>query len=281
MNLDNEKSSKGKFFGYLICTDCDGTLTYDIGKVSEKNVRAIKYFQSEGGLFTLATGRFPNHLEMFKGQFEINAPMASFNGTLLYDTKNNKPLKTWTVSSKKCLNMIKYILEKYDIWELWINGVTSEGEFTGVGYKPSEHKKGDGSIDETFNEMPFEIFKIVVMQPENLTYIIQKNLKEKFGQEFRFDTSWANGLEIQSIDSGKGVAVKYMKENVCKNVHTTIGIGDYENDLSLLESSDIGYAVDNAIDSVKEAADRITVANTNDAIAAIIEELENNIDAKQ
>ena len=150
-----------------------------------------------------------------------------------------------------------------------------------MGYKPSEHKKGDGSIDETFNEMPFEIFKIVVMQPENLTYIIQKDLKEKFGQEFRFDTSWANGLEIQSIDSGKGVAVKYMKENVCKNVHTTIGIGDYENDLSLLESSDIGYAVDNAIDSVKEAADRITVANTNDAIAAIIEELENNIDAKQ
>lgn len=58
MNLDNEKSGKGKFFGYLICTDCDGTLTYDIGKVSEKNVRAIKYFQSEGGLFTLATGRF-------------------------------------------------------------------------------------------------------------------------------------------------------------------------------------------------------------------------------
>lgn len=37
--------------------------------------------------------------------------------------------------------MIKYILEKYDIWELWINGVTSEGKFTGVGYKPSEHKK--------------------------------------------------------------------------------------------------------------------------------------------
>ena len=66
-----------------------------------------------------------------------------------------------------------------------------------------------------------------------------------------------------------------------QNVHTTIGIGDYENDLSLLESSDIGYAVDNAIDSVKEAADRITVANTNDAIAAIIEELVNNIDAKQ
>ena len=112
MNLDNEKSGKGKFFGYLICTDCDGTLTYDIGKVSEKNVRAIKYFQSEGGLFTLATGRFPNHLEMFKGQFEINAPMASLNGTLLYDTKNNEPIKTWTVSSKKCLNMIKYILEK-------------------------------------------------------------------------------------------------------------------------------------------------------------------------
>lgn len=76
----------GKFTGYLICTDCDGTLTYEPGKVSEENAQAIRYFQQEGGVFTLATGRFPDHAELFQDKIQMNAPMVSLNGTLLYDT---------------------------------------------------------------------------------------------------------------------------------------------------------------------------------------------------
>ena len=37
-----------KFKGYLICTDCDGTLTDNEGKVSDANAEAIKYFEEEG-----------------------------------------------------------------------------------------------------------------------------------------------------------------------------------------------------------------------------------------
>lgn len=65
----------GKFTGYLICTDCDGTLTYEPGKVSEENAQAIRYFQQEGGVFTLATGRFPDHAELFQDKIQMNAPM--------------------------------------------------------------------------------------------------------------------------------------------------------------------------------------------------------------
>ena len=85
----------GKFSGYLICTDCDGTLTYEPGKVSDVNAEAIKYFQNEGGLFTLATGRFPDHAKLFEDRFKINAPMVSVNGAIIYDEKNNKLIEKW------------------------------------------------------------------------------------------------------------------------------------------------------------------------------------------
>ena len=146
-----------------------------------------------------------------------------------------------------------------------------------IGYKPMEHMPGDGSLEEMVGELPEEMFKIVIVQPEEITPEIQKDLREKFGSRFRFDTSWANGLEIQDINSGKGVAVQYMKEHLKMPLHTTIGIGDYENDISLLQCADIGYAVNNALESVKRVADRVTVSNNENAIAAVIKELEQKI----
>ena len=53
----------------------------------------------------------------------------------------------------------------------------------------------------------------------------------------------------------------------------TVAAGDYENDTEMLIAADIGYAVANAVPSVKAAADRITVSASESAIARIIDEL--------
>ena len=50
----------------------------------------------------------------------------------------------------------------------------------------------------------------------------------------------------------------------------TIGIGDNENDLALVKMANVGVAVSNAVDEVKEVADFITVDNNSSAIAAVI-----------
>ncbi len=52
-----------------------------------------------------------------------------------------------------------------------------------------------------------------------------------------------------------------------------MGVGDFGTDISLLRAADTGYAVADAIPEAKAAADRVTVAHTEHAIAAIIEEL--------
>ena len=264
----------GKFDGYLICTDCDGTLTDSDVKISEENAKAIRYFQEEGGLFTLATGRFADHANLFKKQFQINAPMVSLNGTALYDTRNKKLIKSWTMKKEECRELLHYInFNWHQVWEYWLN----YSHHDSVGFKPMDCEPGDKSLDELIDSLPEEMYKIVTIQPKEATIEMQKDLKEKFGDKFRFDTSWPEGLEIQSIESGKGIAVQYMKENFGADIHTTVGIGDYENDISLLECADIGYAVANALPSVKQIADRVTVSNNESAIANIIMELEKEL----
>ena len=279
----------GKFSGYLICTDCDGTLTYEPGKVSEENAEAIRYFQKEGGKFTLATGRFPGHAHEFSDQIKINAPMVALNGTVLYDLENEKILHEWTATKEDYLELFDYIDCNYpEVWECWINYTYQDS----ISFKPGKTPVGDETskkrmeplpdaaavgkeaLEKIFEPLPDGLYKALSFQNTELTQALQKDLKEKFGHKFRFDTSWPEGLEIQPVHSGKGVAVQYMKEQMDYTIHTTIGVGDYENDLTLLECADIGYAVENALDSVKAVADRVTVSNKEHAIAKIIYELE-------
>ncbi len=260
-----------RFKGFLICTDCDGTLTNKEEKISEKNAEAIKYFQSEGGLFTLATGRTPEYIEQFLGIININAPMVSLNGTALYDHHAKKIIKTWTMHKIACLEVLSYIRSHWPMVEEY---TISYSPYESTAYLPREHTVGDESLEKLFFVLPDELYKMLLIQDSDITFSMQRDLKSKFGDKFRFDASWANGLEIQGIDTGKGVAVQYLKDYLNGAVHTTIGVGDYENDITLFRYADISYAVGNAPDYIKKKADRVTVTNNESAIAAIISDLE-------
>ena len=81
------------------------------------------------------------------------------------------------------------------------------------------------------------------------------------------------GLEFINRESDKGGAVRFLKERTGADLLVTVG--DYENDIPMLEEADIGYAVANAIDEVKAAADRVTEwKNSEGAVAEIIGEIE-------
>ncbi len=204
--------------------------------------------------------------------------MVSLNGTLLYDVNNGTMINKWGLPTEQCYELLSYVKESYEkLHDFWVNGVLSDGTFGSISYNLSEHSSEDDSLKKALEEFPCEMLKMVIAGNAEVILKLQADLKEKFGQSFRFDTSWPEGLEIQAIDSGKGVAVEYMKTHLDTDIHTTIGVGDYENDITLLECADIGYAVDNAIDSVKSIADRVTVSNKDHAIAAIINDIERRL----
>lgn len=257
------------FDGYLICSDCDGTLTDREGKLSEENARAIRYFQERGGRFTLATGRFVNHLNQYRQQLQVNAEVVALNGTMLYDLVHKRESASWKMRREGCLEVLRYIQEAaLEVEECWVNCGLEHGY---------EFRPGSDDLDAFAASMPEEWYKIVFVQKEEVTPLLRADLRNRFGHRYRFDSSWPNGLEMQRADSGKGIAVERLKASYEGKVHTVICVGDAENDLSMIEAADIGYAVANAAEEVKRAADRVTVSNEEHAIAHIIYELEQEI----
>ena len=78
-----------KFRNVLIASDFDGTLKNDDGIITADVTDAIKYFMSNGGYFTVCTGRSYKGFHLYSEEY-INAPVLLANGAMAYDYKKNK-----------------------------------------------------------------------------------------------------------------------------------------------------------------------------------------------
>lgn len=249
----------GIYDGYLLFSDIDGTLTVR-GKLSEENLRAIEYFQSEGGRFALATGRTPDYLETFP--FRSNAPTITINGTQIASPDGEILLSL--PMEEDFHDVIRYMMENYPS----ISRVYRRGDVISTDW---ERSRGTDYAPILLEGVPCFKF-VIVCDTEAETLRLMDDLMRRYGDRYEYDRSWSVGLEMHRKNSGKDVCLRRIRE-LLPDVHTVIAVGDYENDTTMLRAADIGCAVANALPSVKEAADRVIVSNEEHAIAYIIHEL--------
>ncbi len=255
----------GKFDGYLICSDLDGTFKGG-GDTIEVNSKAVKYFTDNGGKFTFITGRTATYLSEQEFFGLINAPVGVFNGGLIYDYQNNKTLKE---------SRLEFKLGDF------VNTVNNGSfNFSTVGiYNDcfAPWQRGE-NFDEYKDEFSKNMIKIVCAfnTVEEADEFKKFALEQKFFENTFVSKSWPLGVEFNSMDGTKGHAISFIKNHL-GNIHTSIGIGDFENDVKLMEYADIGVATGNAVECVKQAADMIVKDNENYALKDLIEIIESRI----
>lgn len=261
----------GKFDGILICTDLDGTFLHE-AKASKENCEAIRYFQENGGYFTVCTGRSYKFVHSFDS-YKPNAPLIVSNGTLIchHETKEIMdyiPMPDYTAAAVDVLSQspladIIFLYDKADGGTHMDGGDMRRWDKT-MAERPSER----------FGKVEKPWLKMLLQQktPED-NMAIQEYIHKMWPGMFSTSRSYSIGLELHSPEGGKGPCVDRLRK-LMPDVRLVVGAGDYENDISLLKHADIGYAVSNALPEVKAAADRITVDCTEHAIAQIICDIE-------
>lgn len=250
----------GRYDGILICSDFDATL-FVRGKLSEENAEAIKYFQANGGLFTLVSGRHPEHFKQYYDLIRPNTYIMGLNGGAIYDPDTEKRVY-WGRVPEEAYSRALSMLDKYDR----LDHIHIHREYD--WFPITRENRGEVEAD------PAAISKIIFyVQREDSDYM-KAALKAEFGSEkYALERSWVNGIELMSANCTKGAGIRRMRELLGDKIHTVIGVGDYENDVTMIREADIGYAVENACDELKAVADRITVHCEKHAIAKIISEL--------
>jgi HAD superfamily hydrolase (TIGR01484 family) len=250
-----------KFKGYLILSDIDGTITNDRGAFTEENAAAIRYFQSEGGLFTLATGRQLKWVNDWSASFVPNTYVSCINGAYLCSPDGSEVLFSRPMDDD-FIPLANRIFEACPRLE-WVT-------FGQLG-NPIQIPRGTPITASLFGESP--VYKMVFYAHRADSDEYAARIASLVGDRYLSMRSWINGIEVQLRGTGKGDSVRRLKEHLGERARTVIAVGDYENDLDMIRAADIGYAVANAAEPVRAAADRITVSNRESAIARIIEEI--------
>lgn len=260
----------GIFDGYLFCTDMDGTLTVG-GSLSKENAQAIREFQQEGGIFVVSTGRAPHYIRQYAPDYVPNGPIIASNGTVICDVASDTVLFESHLDAS-IEEAMEYVVQHYP--RLINMHLTYSMEETSARYYPSEGR----SIREFMDSVSKPWYKVIFVVPQDESLQVRERLEQIFGERWNFNRSWPEGIELIPKNSGKGFCIDQLRDILGERARVVVAAGDFENDISMLEHADIAYAVENALDSVKNVADRVTVTNTEHAICAIIEELRSECD---
>lgn len=246
----------GKFEGVLIVSDIDGTLTNSNQELSVENKNAIEYFKSKGGLFTIATGRLANYLKEKEFEKLVNCPVILLNGAAVYDFETEEFL---------------YLKEfQNDFLEAY-KEIENFKKFEKIDFCFPNQTKNSLEIDV---ENCKNLCKMVTVVKEEKTAIdLRKMLKCKFSKTHEVFRTWSTGVEVLPKGATKGNSVDFLR-NYLKGIKLVAGIGDFENDMSLLEKSDMSFAPQNAFHDLKANADYIVSHHDNHAIKDLIEILE-------
>lgn len=269
----------GKFTGWLIATDLDGTLIADDQKVSQKNIDAIHYFQEEGGFFTIATGRSLAMCTDYLQKVPINAPAILINGTLLYDTKLMKPVFQHGLDRKIATQML-------DAINLQFPDVCAQIHCDGPIAIVSPHSCKDQFLEQAdlprrqteAAAVPEPWYKIMFYSTAERLSVVEKYVAENVSSSLisHFDIMYSAPYYLEMMPAGttKGSGLLHLAEILGVPASQTVGIGDYYNDADMIRMAGLGVAVANAPQAIRDLAQVVVGSNNDGAIADLITYIE-------
>ncbi len=266
----------------LIAIDLDGTLLDSNRLLSEGNKQAIQEAKDQGVKVVLCTGRplrSMTHLLEEANLLEEDDLVITYNGGLIQKSKTGEIIKEITLDRAESLDIyhlsqqlnlpVNFIDLDYVYEPTYPEGIESiYMQSSREVPKANALKFKDIDINNLPN--PFKINKIVMSRPgAELDRAIPK-IPAEYYKKYNIYKSQDFILEVLPKYVDKGYSMRVLGEMFGLKKDQIMGIGDQENDLSLVKNAGLGIAMENAIDKVKEAADYITYSNDENGVAHAI-----------
>lgn len=267
----------GIFDGCLLASDIDGTLI-ESGYINPRNVEAVDYFISEGGMFSLSTGRFSGAVSDVTSKLNRVSPSVVANGCVIYDFENSR-LVYETVLPAEDLHLAEHIINTSP--EVGLEIYCREQAFT---VKRTERMTLHQNYEKfTAPDISFSDACVYSWNKAIFAFESEREREEMF--EGVKDSAVKCGfIKTSAVINGE---IQYYMEMVPKNVSkasalkilcekygikkgSLFAIGDYYNDLEMIKNADISAVPFTSPEDIKQYADYITCSCDNGAVADFI-----------
>lgn len=255
----------------LIAIDIDDTLLNEHNQVTEATKQALKAAQEAGVTITLATGRMYASAKQVAKQIELNVPIITYQGSLVKTLMDEKVLYQRDVPQDAALELLDYVKEHQLHLQLYVNDTLYGIEDNARIQAYSKNSNIPYKIEPDFNSLITQPNHkmLIIDEPEVLDSHIPI-LQEKLGHVLHITKSKPNFLEFMHKQGTKGEALKHLAEYFNCELSETIAIGDAWNDREMIQVAGLGIAMGNAIESLKELADFVTLSHNEDGVAFAI-----------
>lgn len=258
----------------FVISDLDGTLLGSDKTIPKRNLEAIARFQSKGGRFAIATGRSVITGAPYIDAVSPNGPSVVLNGTIIYDSAEQKILWNLPLNTDNTIKYVKIIRERFsgtgiEIYSTDSVGVLKVNPYVTRHLSKENLLKSDPNI---FNSRT--LCKVLFMDDAD---VIQKMVAftETFEHEdVRFVLSCENYLEMLPTQADKGSALKRIISSCGFPMENVYAIGDYYNDIELLQAAGFAAMPQNSPDELKKYADMVVCDCSEGAVADLIEYIE-------
>lgn len=266
----------------LIGLDLDGTLLTTDKRLTDRSRTALLRADESGITVVPATGRIFNGLP----QSVLELPCLKYailsNGASVYDVANDRLLCRAEIPLNQALDIMTWLDSQPVIYDCYVDG---RGFMTEAMWKQIERYAWSPIVVEYMKSIrtPVPELKAFLRDRGGDIQKIQAFCRDEETQRqllrhmpfsgIALSSSVPRNIEINREDATKGRALLALAKHLGLEREQVMAFGDGLNDISMIESAGIGVAMGNAVEEVRNAADKITATNDEDGVAAVIEAL--------
>lgn len=255
----------------LVLTDMDGTFLNNSGDFNRELYKDVKKIMKEKGVvFAPVTGKQCERVEeLFGGDANDlwilgdSATRIKHNGEFVYES---------LLSNKLGLEIIQ-LLEEISL-DHTIIACTRSGAVIKDNLSSEEAaivRRSYAQVRQVtdFREITDDFVKITIHDPSLLCFETKEKLS-KFFESAYIVASEAAWIDIANANIHKGTTVEQLQRLLNVTPEETMAFGDGFNDLELMTRAAYSFAMRNAVQELKDAANYITRSNEEDAVMETI-----------
>lgn len=265
----------------MIGVDLDGTLLNSEKQLTAYTREVLKKAIEQEVAVVVATGRpfsgVPDELKHFPGmRYALTA-----NGARILDMQKQKVVYENLLSGEIAEKVIDILKRHHAIHEFFVDGVgymNEDGLKNVYAYFEDPHMAEYLQSTRITVKDVKEKLQVMKCEVDKLQGIF-RNQKDKQEALEELNTlsgivvtaAMDNNLEINKEGTNKGLGLLQLGKSLGISREEIMACGDGGNDVEMLKEVGFAVAMANAYDTVKTAADFVTVSNDEDGVAKAIE----------
>ena len=262
----------------LIAMDLDGTLNNDMKQIDPPTLAALMRAQRRGIRLLLASARPLPGLYRERDALrlsEYGGLLMAYNGGMIVDSATGAVLSATAMDISDARRVLR-LLEALPVTPILDDGrrfyVTDRG-----GYKVDYECRNNGmdcvEVPNLAAFLDFAPCKLLMSTDPAGIKAVQGRIAAALPPGLTVVQTAPFYLEVIPASVNKGVGLRAACAALGLTLEQAVAFGDSENDIEMLRVAGMGFAMGNADDAVKAAADRVTLSNNENGIAAALESL--------